>query len=103
MQNRRIIDGLLRRSGSEPLPALESNSTIALFAHVRTGQWATVVPETLAAALGSADGMRAVPIVDPEAVLTIGLVAPSREPMTPLTAALVAEAERLSPSLPDGG
>jgi DNA-binding transcriptional LysR family regulator len=103
MQNRRIVDGLLRRSGPEPLPALESNSMIALIAHVRTGPWATVVPETLAAALGPADGMRAVPIVDPEAVHTIGLVVPSREPMTPLTAALVAEAERLRLTLPDGG
>jgi hypothetical protein len=32
-------------------------------------------------------------------VHTIGLVVPSREPMTPLTAALVAEAQRLAPQL----
>ncbi len=30
---------------------------------------------------------------------TIGLVVPAREPMTPLTAALVAEAQRLAPQL----
>jgi hypothetical protein len=31
----------------------------------------------------------------------IGLVAPAREPMTPLTAALVAEARRIAPLLSD--
>ena len=45
--------------------------------------------------------MRAIPITEPEAVQTIGLVVPSREPMTPLTAALVAEARRVGASLDD--
>ena len=45
--------------------------------------------------------MRAIPIVEPEAVHTIGLVVPAREPMTPLTAALVAEARRVAPLLSD--
>jgi hypothetical protein len=35
-------------------------------------------------------------------VHTIGLVVPAREPMTPLTAALVAEAQRLAPELEEG-
>ena len=38
MQNRRIIEGLLRQAGAEVAPTLESNSIIVLFAHVRTGQ-----------------------------------------------------------------
>ena len=37
MQNRRIIDKLLRGAGVEPAPTLKSNSMIVLFAHVRTG------------------------------------------------------------------
>jgi len=41
MQNRRIIDGLLRSAGGSPQPTLESNSMIVLFAHVRTGRWAS--------------------------------------------------------------
>ena len=101
MQNRRILDRLLGRSDAEPRPALESNSVIVLFSHVRTGRWATILPEALAATLGGADGLRAIPIVEPDTVHTIGLVAPSREPMTPLVAALVAEAERLG-SVPRG-
>jgi DNA-binding transcriptional LysR family regulator len=75
---------------------LESNSMIVLFAHVRTARWASIMPARLAETLGLTDRIRAIPIVEPEALHTIGLVVPAREPMTPLTAALVAEARRLA-------
>jgi DNA-binding transcriptional LysR family regulator len=101
MQNRRIIDGLLRSAGSEAQPTLESNSMIVLFAHVRTGRWASVMPARLAETLGLTATIRAIPIVEPEAVHTIGLVVPAREPMTPLNAALVTEARRLATTLDD--
>jgi DNA-binding transcriptional LysR family regulator len=78
---------------------LESNSMIVLFSHVRTGRWASVMPAKLAETLGLTDTIRAIPIVEPEAVHTIGLVVPAREPMTPLNAALVTEARRVAPSL----
>jgi DNA-binding transcriptional LysR family regulator len=96
MQNRRIIEGLLRNAGGDPQPTLESNSVIVLFAHIRTGRWASVMPSKLAETLGLTDTIRAIPIVEPEAVHTIGLVVPMREPMTPQTAALVAEARRVA-------
>jgi DNA-binding transcriptional LysR family regulator len=99
MQNRRIIERLLRAAGGDPQPMLESNSMIVLFSHVRSGRWASVMPAKLAETLGLTDTIRAIPIVDPEAVHTIGLVVPAREPMTPLNAALVTEARRLAPSL----
>src|SRR5215210_1879774 len=99
MQNRRIIDGLLRSAGSSTQPTLESNSMIVLFAHVRTGRWASVMPSKLAETLGLTDTIRAIPIVEPEAVQAIGLVVPAREPMMPITAALVEEARRLAPRL----
>jgi DNA-binding transcriptional LysR family regulator len=99
MQNRRIIDGLLRSVGGESRPTLESDSMILLFSHVRTGRWASVMPAKLATTLGLTGPIRAIPIREPEAVQTIGLVVPAREPMTPLTAALVAEAKRLAARL----
>jgi DNA-binding transcriptional LysR family regulator len=99
MQNRRIIDGLLRGAGGESRPTLESDSMILLFSHVRTGRWASVMPAKLAETLGLTDTIRAIPITKPEAVHTIGLVVPSREPMMPITAALVLEAQRLAPQL----
>jgi DNA-binding transcriptional LysR family regulator len=99
MQNRRIIDRLLQSAGAESRPTLESDSMILLYSHVRTGRWASVMPAKLAETLGLTDVIRAIPITDPEAVQTIGLVAPAREPMMPNTAALVDEARRLAPQL----
>jgi DNA-binding transcriptional LysR family regulator len=96
MQNRRIIDSLLRAAGGAPQPTLESNSMIVLFAHVRTGRWASVMPAKLAETLGLTDPIRAIPIIDPEAFHTVGLVMPAREPATPLNTALMAEAKKLA-------
>jgi len=101
MQNRRIIDRLLKAAGSEARPTLESDSMILLYSHVRTGRWASVMPAKIADALGFTETIRAIPITEPDAVQTIGLVVPSREPMTPITAALVAEARRVAVSLDD--
>jgi DNA-binding transcriptional LysR family regulator len=100
MQNRRIIDQLLRAAGGGVSdPTLESNSMIVLFSHVRTGRWASVMPEKLADTLGLTERLRSIPIVEPEAVHSIGLVVPDREPMPPLAAALVAEAKLLAERL----
>jgi DNA-binding transcriptional LysR family regulator len=99
MQNRRIIDQLLRAAGGTPNPTLESNSMIVLFSHIRTGRWASVMPEKLADTLGLTEHVRSIPIVEPEVVHAIGLVVPDREPMPPLTAALVTEARQLAKTL----
>ncbi len=99
MQNRRIIDRLLKSAGGESRPTLESDSMILLYSHVRTGRWASVMPAKIADTLGLTDTIRAIPITKPEAVQTIGLVVPAREPMTPITGALIAEARRIAPQL----
>lgn len=99
MQNRRIIDGLLRAAGREPSPTLESNSMIVLFAHVRTGKWSSIMPAKLAETLGLTDSVRSIPIVEPAATHAVGLVVPHREPTTPLVSALVAEARTLASAL----
>jgi DNA-binding transcriptional LysR family regulator len=96
MQNRRILDGLLRAAGGEPSPTLESNSVIVLFAHVRTGRWASIMPEKLAETLGLTESVRSIPIVEPLITHTVGLVIPNREPTTPLITALIAESRQLA-------
>jgi DNA-binding transcriptional LysR family regulator len=101
MQNRRIIDGLLKNARGASQPTLESDSMILLYSHVRTGRWASVMSAKVAETLGLTETIRAIPIVEPEAVHTIGLVVPAREPMTPLNAALVAEARRIAASPAD--
>jgi DNA-binding transcriptional LysR family regulator len=99
MQNRRIIEQLLRDAGSDVAPTLESDSIVVLFAHVRTGRWASVMPAKLAEVLGLTEKVRAIPIVDPDVAHSIGLVVPHRNPLTPLINALVAEAKQLAPIL----
>jgi DNA-binding transcriptional LysR family regulator len=101
MQNRRILNRLLSSAGPMPTPTMESNSMIALFAHVRTGKWASVMPQKLAETLGLSDLLRSIPITEPDAMHTIGLVVPNRKPMAPLCAALVQEADRLAADLMD--
>ena len=94
MQNRRIVNQHLAETGASVVPQVESNSTIALIAHVMTGRWTSVVPTELAK-LAVAGGLVAVPIVVPEAEHLVGLVTARRDPLTPVLAALLAEAERL--------
>jgi DNA-binding transcriptional LysR family regulator len=100
MQNRRIIEQLLKEAGAAAVaPTLESDSILVLFAHVRTGRWASVMPAKLAEVLGLTERVRAIPIVQPEVTHSIGLVVPHRNPLTPLINALVHEARELVPIL----
>jgi DNA-binding transcriptional LysR family regulator len=98
-QNRRMIESLLRGAGGHPRITVESDSMMVLFAHVRTGAWASVVPESLLRATGVDRELTALPIVEPDVVHTIGLVMPLRDPMSPLATALAAEARRTAARL----
>ena len=95
MQNRRIINQHLAESGVRALPTVESNSTIALIAHVITGRWASVVPKKLAE-MFTGQGLMAIPIVEPEAEHTVGLITARHDPQTPVLQALIDAAQRLS-------
>ena len=75
MQNRRIIDGLLRSAGGDPHPTLESDSMILLFAHVRTGRWASVMPARLAESMRGMS--RPLPVAEiSRAALASGVLVP---------------------------
>jgi DNA-binding transcriptional LysR family regulator len=94
MQNRRIINHHLAEAGASVAPTLESDSMIALFSHVRTGRWASVMPHLAVETFAGWNEMRSVPIVEPEASHSVGLVAAYREPYTPVIAAFLDEARR---------
>ncbi|MCB6179486.1 LysR family transcriptional regulator [Rhodobacter sp. Har01] len=95
MQNRRIVNQHLAEAGVRAAPSIESNSTIALVAHVMTGAWASVVPKRLAELFAAGGQLCVIPLVEPEAEHLVGLIAPRREPQTPMLAALIDAAERL--------
>ena len=96
MQNRRILDQHLAEAGVSVRPSLESNSMIVLFSHIRTGKWSSIMPLNLAETFGFAEPIRAIPIVEPDARHTVGLVVQPREPHTPLVSALLDEAMALA-------
>jgi DNA-binding transcriptional LysR family regulator len=96
MQNRRIVNQHLAEAGAAVIPQIESNSTIALTSHVLTGRWASVVPRQLAQMFTAGGQLRSIPIVEPEVEHLVGLITARRDPLTPVLAALMAEAERFA-------
>lgn len=96
MQNRRIIGGHLAEAGVSVSPAIETNSTIVLIAHVLRGGYATILPRRAAEIFLTDPALRAIPITDPDATHAVGLIAPWREPHTPVIAALLQEARRMA-------
>ncbi len=108
MQNRRIMDRLMRSAGVEPDIALESNSQVTLLAHVLSGGWATVLPEHIAATLALAPRLRCIAVVaapgaEKVAAYDVGLVVPHHDPMPVLGAALMAEARLIGSRDTTGG
>ena len=97
MQNRRILNQHLAAAGSDPAPRVESNSSLALVAHVEAGGWASIVPQALAGTLARDGPVATVPIADPAAWHRVGLVTAVREPHTPVVAALIEAAARFDP------
>ncbi|MEU3983259.1 LysR family transcriptional regulator [Streptomyces sp. NPDC026672] len=88
MQGRRTVDGLFAEAGLRPSPRVETDSVGTLFAHVRTGHWASVVPHAWLHVFGVPHGMRALPLVEPARTVPVGLVTTAREPGSVMARAL---------------
>lgn len=80
MQHRRILDRIFRGAGATPRPVIETNSITTLYAHVRDGLAAGVVPHTWLHLFGLPDGLRAVPLREPDERHAIGIVWLDRDP-----------------------
>jgi DNA-binding transcriptional LysR family regulator len=97
LQNRRIIDSVLRRIGAEPRPMMETDSVLALSVYVRHGRVASILPSSVLEMIDLNGKLRAIPIVEPEIHHTIGLVVSDRFPVQPAIAALLEDARALAP------
>lgn len=95
MQNRRIINRNLSVAGIAPQATVRSNSTVVLAAHILAGDWLTILPEDIAAFLADGKPIRIIPLDGNEPSHVVGLVAPYREPHTPVLEALLTEARRM--------
>jgi DNA-binding transcriptional LysR family regulator len=89
MQNRRIIDDAFRQAGVTVEAVIESDTFAALLGAVRTGDVATILPDSHADVFAALKGVRQHGLVEPDLVKTIGLVSPKREPALPLTSAFI--------------
>ena len=94
MQNRRIVDRHMAEAGAQAQARLESNSLITLIAHVQGGGWSTILPHRSAAPFLGGGAIVAVPLVEPEAEHVVGLIAPHRDPLTPVLEALMEAARK---------
>jgi DNA-binding transcriptional LysR family regulator len=89
MQNRRIINKVAASIGVTIKADVVSNSFLAILSHVRHGEWASIVPHTFARQFFSAGDLVAVDIIEPIHTQTIGLVLSDREPLSPMSGALL--------------
>ncbi|MFF2809159.1 LysR family transcriptional regulator [Streptomyces sp. NPDC058000] len=94
MQGRRVLDEVFAGVGLQPMPRVETDSVASLFAHVRTAQWASIVPYAWLHVFGVPHGMQAVPLVEPDHTAPIGLVTAAREPGSVMARALLETARR---------
>ncbi len=97
MQNRRLIDRHLREAGAKPQCTVESNSMLILYAHVRTGGWASIMPVRLAREFERPGRLRAIPLVEPDVRHTMGLIVPDRDTQTPIVRSFLKVAHKAFP------
>jgi DNA-binding transcriptional LysR family regulator len=95
MQNRRIIDAQFLAAGATANVVIETNSLVTLWSHIRYGHWSTIVPQTFLLLLEQQGELISMPLVEPDAVHSLGLVASDREPLAPLPRALLDFAQTL--------
>jgi DNA-binding transcriptional LysR family regulator len=93
MQGRRRLDDVFAEVGVMPSPRVETDSVSSLFAQVRTGSWATIVPSAWLHVFGVPPGMCALPLTEPERAVPVGLVTLAREPVSVMARALAAVSE----------
>jgi DNA-binding transcriptional LysR family regulator len=96
MQNRRIIDAQFLAAGATVDAVIETNSLVTLWSHIRFGSWCTIVPQTFLLLLEHNHFLTSIPLVEPEAFHTLGLVASDREPLAPLSRALLDFAQSMN-------
>ena len=94
MQSRRGIDAAFDAAGCEVVPRVETDSMMALYAHVRCAGLYSVLPHSVLALLEMRQELTAIPLV-PELHREIGLVLLRREPRPALVAAAMSSFARL--------
>jgi len=92
MQYRRILDARLSARGLAIAPRVVADSYVALLAMVRSGGFATIVPDLYAGLMAGLEWAHFLPFDEAEEARRIGLVIVNRDPVGPLASAGLAVA-----------
>ncbi|MGE0774377.1 MAG: LysR family transcriptional regulator [Sphingomonadaceae bacterium] len=95
MQNRRILDARLAALGLAITPRATSDSYVVLLALVRSGGFATIMPDSYAGMVEGLRWARALRLEGDHSASRIGLIVADRAPMPPLAAAALAAAREV--------
>jgi DNA-binding transcriptional LysR family regulator len=89
MQNRRIIDKIAASAGLRIGASVVTNSFAGMCSHLIQGEWSSIVPHMFPIVLGRPLDLVTIPLVEPFATQSIGLVISSRDPLSPIAGALM--------------
>jgi hypothetical protein len=95
MQNRRILDRNFAEAGVTVSPSVEADTVSAIYAHVATGRWSSVVAHAWLYLFGVPDGLKIVPLTRPRLTNQVGLVLADRDPEPMLARAMLDASHRV--------
>jgi DNA-binding transcriptional LysR family regulator len=94
MRGRQLIDAALAAEDLSVTPQLETDSIATLLAHVGTGRWASIVPQTWLRTLRPPAGARVLRLENPSVTAVVALVTDAAEPGSVLARALTQTARQ---------
>lgn len=95
MQNRRILDRNFAEAGVTVAPAVEADTVSAIYAHVATGRWSSVIAHAWLYLFGVPTGLKVVPLTRPRLANQVGLVLADRDPEPMLARAMLDASRRV--------
>lgn len=98
MQNRRILDRQFAQQGLSVNPLAIADNYVSLFSLVRSGNFASIVPDAYAGLLAGLDWCQFVPIAPAAEQRRLGLVVVNRDPLGPMARAGLNVAQELNAS-----
>ncbi|MFV0368618.1 MAG: LysR family transcriptional regulator [Hyphomicrobiaceae bacterium] len=95
MQNRRVLNNLADTIGLELNPTIVTNSFLAIFSHVKSGHYSSIVPHTFSYIFDGCENLILLDLIDPVHHQTIGVVTSDRTPLMPMARAFMDCATRI--------
>jgi DNA-binding transcriptional LysR family regulator len=98
MLNRQTINRVFKQVGTVVTPILETNSILAILAHVGSGLCSSIIPRSVLEQIGTPPGVVAVELVEPSVDWATGLVTLAREPAPPMVREILRQGELMAES-----